>query len=358
MTVVPACYRLGLFAAIICIGLGSQAKAQICGGSFSVSNSGGSSSSCPTTTLTASWIYSIVGNSQCPQAGVYTRKGTAKETVTINATGTCTPNCPYQGPPSVYIEHPSYTSVVWEWTNGINNNGNCAWSNQQVWRTYPEIGPCEGSFCCSGEDQCNNTPGATWVASTCTCQTSPLVIVMSGDFDGAFTSPENGAPFIMLPSGGPALWAWPAVGKDRVGWIVRDRDGNGQIDSGSELYGGATPQSTPAGQPRHGYTALKEEDTNGDGRITSDDVNFSHIAVWFDRNRDGITQNGEIVPLGRLGIVSLDTNYQTISQVDRFGNRFEFQSKAVQQRGRVMRELVVYDIYPKSVKLPPPSARR
>jgi hypothetical protein len=342
---------LASLAALCIATYATPAASQVCSGSFSAVNTGGSTSNCPGP-KSESFIFSIVGSSQCPQSGVYNRTGSAKETVTITATGTCTPvECIYTNP-QMTIDHSPSTTVTWNWTNGVVSGQACASSSQTAWRNYPEIGECGGSFCCAGEDQCNGTSGATWVASTCTCQTSPLIVVMAGGMDGAMTSAERGAPFTMIQRAGPAQWAWPQASQRRVGWLARDRDGDGRIGGGSELYGGATPHSVPPGQPRHGFTALAEEDSNGDGLVTSEDANYLDINIWFDGNGDGESQSHELVSLQSLGIIQLSTRYQTISKTDQHGNRFEYQSNAIQQAGRHMRFLTVYDVYPQSVRMP------
>lgn len=61
-------------------------------------------------------------------------------------------------------------------------------------------------------------------------------------------------------------------------WLVLDRDGNGTIDSGLELFGNVTDQPRqPLGVFRNGFLALSVFDQpanggNGDGVINASDV--------------------------------------------------------------------------------------
>jgi hypothetical protein len=93
-------------------------------------------------------------------------------------------------------------------------------------------------------------------------------------------------------------------GKDD-GMLVWDRNGNGQIDSGRELFGDQTVLAN--GQlAANGFAALAEQDTNKDGKINSLDANFAQFKVWQDVNQDGISQAGELFTLAQKGIASVN----------------------------------------------------
>lgn len=99
------------------------------------------------------------------------------------------------------------------------------------------------------------------------------------------------------------------------GLLVLDLNGNGQIDSGRELFGDATLiQSTKwnlgdayiyTHTATDGFQALAARDANADGQITASDAVFSQLQVWRDLNQDGISQVGELQSLGALGINSI-----------------------------------------------------
>jgi hypothetical protein len=109
------------------------------------------------------------------------------------------------------------------------------------------------------------------------------------------------------------------VGSDD-GFLVLDRNGNGTIDSGTELFGDSTvlaDGSTAA----DGFAALSEQDTNGDGVVDANDAGWADLRIWRDLNQNGISEAGELQSLDDIGIASLDVGAQSHSQVLADGNR-------------------------------------
>ena len=72
-----------------------------------------------------------------------------------------------------------------------------------------------------------------------------------------------------------------------------DRNGNGSIDNGTELFGDATPlldaDGNVIGKAADGFEALAAQDTNGDGTVNSQDANFTNLRVWQDLNQGPLT---------------------------------------------------------------------
>jgi hypothetical protein len=84
-----------------------------------------------------------------------------------------------------------------------------------------------------------------------------------------------------------------------------DRNGNGTIDDGSELFGDSTIKSD--GSPATGgFDALADLDSNSDGIIDANDEAFEQLRVLTDANGDGVFEKNEYITLEEAGIASID----------------------------------------------------
>jgi trimeric autotransporter adhesin len=115
--------------------------------------------------------------------------------------------------------------------------------------------------------------------------------------------------------------------KTATGWVagddaflVLDRNGNGTIDDGHELFGDATPL-VAGGTAADGFAALAQEDSNNDGQVDALDAHFADLRLWRDLNQDGISQSDELLTLASQGIVSLSTARTTNSTLLANGNQ-------------------------------------
>ncbi|PBP80922.1 calcium-binding protein, partial [Pseudomonas syringae] len=100
--------------------------------------------------------------------------------------------------------------------------------------------------------------------------------------------------------------------KNGTGWVsaddgvvVLDRDGNGSITDGSEMFGVDSVLRSGL-KARNGFEALADLDSNEDGIFDIDDEQFESVRVWQDFNQDGISQATELKTLKHLGIVSIN----------------------------------------------------
>ncbi|MFD2452660.1 hypothetical protein [Ideonella paludis] len=99
---------------------------------------------------------------------------------------------------------------------------------------------------------------------------------------------EQGVNFDVLDEGQASNVGW-TDGRD--GLLALDRNGNGRIDDGSELFGQGTTLADGR-KAADGFVALAEADDNGDGLINAQDAVFAQLQVWVDGNLDGQTQAG------------------------------------------------------------------
>ena len=88
-----------------------------------------------------------------------------------------------------------------------------------------------------------------------------------------------------------------------------DRNGNGEIDDGTELFGDSTPlldaDGNETGKAEDGFAALANQDSNGDGLVNNLDANWHDLRVWQDANSDGISQADELKTLEALDIAGI-----------------------------------------------------
>jgi hypothetical protein len=69
-----------------------------------------------------------------------------------------------------------------------------------------------------------------------------------------------------------------------------------------------------------GFEALKDLDDNNDGILDKLDKAFQTLKIWQDKDRDGVTDEGELSSLADLGITSLSVNGKATNTKDHNGN--------------------------------------
>ena len=218
-----------------------------------------------------------------------------------------------------------------QWPNNYQGSGHVAIYHTISPDTHYKIGAVQQTTCDPPinhpSDECETDPPDP----SCT----PIVL----DLDGRgfrFTDKTGGVAFDLNADGERGRTSWIARGS-LDGLLALDRNGNGTIDDGTELFGGRTPQ--PFTGDRNGFEALAVFDSpdhggNLDGFISSEDAIFTSLLVWIDRNHDGSSQLNELMPVIDAGVHRFDLRYRESQRRDPHGNLLRYSSRFEGPRGR------------------------
>lgn len=251
------------------------------------------------------------------------------ETVTkspITCPVTCTCNSPLTEKPC--------NRAIWD-------SNTCSWNDS----------PCFTAGGCNIEAQescfANGNP-YVWYDSTCNCVFepggggegcesnptlcgSPILIDVAGNKFN-LTNAQNGVFFDLNNDGNREKLSWTSPNSDDA-FLALDRNRNGIIDNGTELFGNFTPQNPaiPA-QDRNGFYALAEFDKpqnggNGDGKINRQDRVFADLRLWQDFNHNGLSEPNEIKTLDDLDVRMIDLDFKAARRKDPYGNFFKYRAK-------------------------------
>jgi hypothetical protein len=143
---------------------------------------------------------------------------------------------------------------------------------------------------------------------------TPLVLDLNGD--GVQTvDAAQGVQFDLMDTGTKQTVGW--VSK-HDGLLAIDLNGDGQINSGAELFGDHM-RLADGSLAQDGWSALAALDNNGDAVIDAQDAAFSQLRVWVDANGNGSTDAGELRTLAEMHIANISLQADTHS-VQQNGN--------------------------------------
>lgn len=188
--------------------------------------------------------------------------------------------------------------------------------NPQDWWDNPPSGGGEtsgGAGGAGGGGGASGGPGGAGggagAGGTAPPRRDPLVLDLNGN--GIETTSTRDGTVILFDHDADGVKTGTGWVKPNDGWLVLDRNGNGTIDSGRELFGVDTLKSN--GQlAMDGFDALKDQDANKDGKIDSADNVFANLRIWRDLNQDAISQANELTTLAANSITGVGVNSSAV----------------------------------------------
>jgi hypothetical protein len=246
----------------------------------------------------------------------------------------------------------SYSHHWWIWLTGG------AWENlgsghDQVRVVPPDPLPPPQMLC--------EMNGGVWYEDYQWCDNPFSPIIIDTDHNGIrLTSPENGVVFDLNNDGFAEQISWTRPDSDDA-WLAMDRNGNGRIDNGSELFGNATPAYADRPEPLsdNGFVALgfAEHPSYGasiaDRVIDAQDAIFAKLLLWRDVNHNGVSEPEELQPVTTSSLVAISKEYRLSKRRDRHGNEFRQKGKAwfMTDDGNRMPD-TVYDVWLRNLLAP------
>mgnify|MGYP001015320616 CR=1 FL=1 len=144
----------------------------------------------------------------------------------------------------------------------------------------------------------------------------PLILDLGGDGIKTTSLDQSRTYFDLDSNGFAERTAWVDASD---GLLVLDRNNDGQVTSGQELFGDQTLLANGV-RAASGFEALREFDGNRDGRIDIKDEVYAKLRIWRDLNGDGISQAEELKGLSDYNIASISLSSTSSNASDVMNN--------------------------------------
>jgi hypothetical protein len=152
--------------------------------------------------------------------------------------------------------------------------------------------------------------------------------------DYKLTDALNGVRFDFDGDGVEAETAWTHADSG-LAFLALDRNGNGKIDNGKELFGNFTHPGVG-----NGFHALLV-DSNRSGLVGEGHPLYDKLLLWEDSNHNGLSEASELSKFSEH-YIAIDGGYEDDKFVDNHGNQFRFQGTAnIREVGRKRKNHVV-----------------
>ena len=183
-----------------------------------------------------------------------------------------------------------------------------------------------------------------WRIATTPPRRDPLAIDLDGDGIETVGIPASGSP-VLFDHDGDGVKTGTGWVKADDAWLVLDRNLNGLIDTGAELFGvdtlitvtevpfGGSVAETVTRKANTGFEALATLDANHDGVFNASDAAFTQVRLWQDLNQDGISQSGELFSLADKGITAIGLTPSTTTTNLGNGNTVTGQASVTRSNG-------------------------
>lgn len=202
---------------------------------------------------------------------------------------------------------------------------------------------CNSSDVDEGCPETNTQPVTTRLYQDCSPFCGSPIVLDLGSEAYRLTSVSNGVTFDLRNDGRPTQMAWTRIDAENA-FLARDRNANGRIDDGTELFGNFTPLRSGELAP-NGFRALAELDDDGAGVIDASDSAWPALLLWTDRNHDGRSSPDELQPIAESAVAALETNHAWIGRRDQWGNEFRFMAHFRMREASSVARRTYYDVY-------------